>query len=194
MRTLSEWEVGAVVEELRRRGKKSKNARQNLIIFRLSCCCGLRRAEIAALELRDVLLSGQHSEIVVRRGKGGKRRIVPLGWSPGAVADLQRWCDERRAHGAHQGSPLICDVRKGSYGLRLDPNSIARRWRTGIKILGAVRRRQLSIHKGRHTFCSKAVRAKGLSATRDAAGHASVATTNIYLHAQDDDSSPVFHV
>ena len=194
MRTLSEWEVGAVVEELRRRGKRSKNARQNLVIFRLSCCCGLRRAEIAALELRDVLLAGQHSEIVVRRGKGGKRRIVPLGWSPQAVADVQRWCDERQRQGAQPHSPLVCDIRRGSVGLKLDPHSIARRWRTAIKILGAVRRRQLSIHKGRHTFCSVAVRARGLSATRDAAGHSSVATTNIYLHAQGDDGPPVFSV
>ena len=41
---LSRSEIGAVLADVKRRGKRrsSVNTRQNLVIFRLATCCGLR--------------------------------------------------------------------------------------------------------------------------------------------------------
>jgi integrase len=36
--------------------RRSMNARRNLVVFRLACCCGLRVSEIAQLCLDDVVL------------------------------------------------------------------------------------------------------------------------------------------
>ena len=49
---------------------------------------------------------------------------------------------------------------------------------------------QITIHHGRHSFCSHALGGgRTLAEVRDAAGHANVATTSIYTHVgvEDDD-------
>ena len=51
---------------------------------------------------------------------------------------------------------------------------------------------ELSIHAGRHSFCSHALAGgRNLIEVRDAAGHANVATTSAYLHAVHDDDDEV---
>ena len=61
---------------------RSPNARVNLILVRLSCCCGLRVSEIAGLQVADVRCEVSRPHLRIRRGasKGGRSRIVPLWW------------------------------------------------------------------------------------------------------------------
>jgi len=51
--------------------------------------------------------------------------------------------------------------------------------------------RELTIHHGRHTFCSHAAKLRTLVEVRDAAGHSNIATTSIYLHTVTDDDGEV---
>jgi len=44
-------EVLAALKDLRRRAKRGPSNKLNLTVFRLACCCGLRRSEIAGLLL-----------------------------------------------------------------------------------------------------------------------------------------------
>lgn len=53
--------------------------------------CGLRRAELAALALADY--DRENSTIIVRKGKGQKERVIPLGES--TVDALHGWLDMR---------------------------------------------------------------------------------------------------
>lgn len=200
---LTEEEIERVVKDLRRKGWSSKhprkNSRQNLAIFRLSCCYGLRRREIMGLRIKDLDWAGTDSRLFVPKiiAKGGKRsRAIWMRWAPGAMDDIREWCCERVEHGAQPNDTLICDLTPGRYGKPLSLTSIARRWRTAIKVLGPQRAKQLTCHKGRHTFCSTALKnGKSLPAVRDAAGHSSVKVTDIYLHAVDDpDAPPAFKV
>jgi integrase len=64
--------------------------------------------------------------------------------------------------------------------------------RTACKVLGLDRLRRLTIHHGRHTFVSHALAGgRTLAEVRQAAGHASLITTSVYLHiAVDDDAKP----
>ena len=204
MEILERGEIAEVVSDLRWRGherephKRSKNARQNLAVFRLSCCYGLRRQEISRLRLGDLNWAEGHATLRVTRwaAKGSKSRVVRLDWSPGAKVDLWRWCQERVSRGANASDLVICDLRPEYYGLGLDPTSIAKRWRTAIRILGPQRVEQLSVHQGRHTFVSHALASgRALPVVRDAAGHSSIAITDVYLHAIDDpELPPVFAV
>ena len=50
---------------------------------------------------------------------------------------------------------------------------------------------ELTIHHGRHTFCSHAAKLRTLVEVRDAAGHSNIATTSIYLHIVTDDDGEV---
>lgn len=189
---LTAEEISAVLAELKRLCRRSRTRvrhLRNLAIFRLSCCCGLRAKEIAGLNIGDVLTVGPLPVVIVRKditkGRQGKRRgrKVPLYIDAQTLADLAVWQALRLDAGAGPQDPFVCSLRQGSVGKRLTPKQAGRLWATAIKVLGA-RRRQLSIHKGRHTFISTCINAGvPLPLVRDWAGHNSIAMTETYIHA-----------
>jgi len=113
--------------------------------------------------------------LVVQRGKGGKRRVV--GVDAGTVALVGRWLEVRRKLGLPTGgAPLFCSLAGKpldlSYVRHLLPR-LARK--AGIE-------RRVHAHGLRHAFAVDLVRAGApLYVVRDALGHASVATTQVYL-------------
>lgn len=191
---LSSEEIAAVLAQLKRLGKRSANSSRNLIIFRLSCCCGLRRKEIVGLNLEDILVGGPKPAIRIRKGitKGRqgerKARVVPLWHDAGTLADIAAWHKRRQSQGANRDEPFVCGVTHGGLGHRFTPKQASMRWQSAIKILGPDRVRQLSIHKGRHT-CASHLHAAGvpLAAIRDWLGHRNISITDIYVHALDLD-------
>ena len=195
---LTRDEVELCVNDLHERRKSSKNAHANLAIFRLSCCLGLRRLEIAGLQMRDVVVEGARPFVTVRadntKGEDGKRRkrMVPLWWDRGTLRDLKEYYEMRLAMGATlQKDPFICSTRKGFEGNPVTVPKIAARWQTALRPLGRVRISRLSVHAGRRSFCSHALHAgRTLLEVRDAAGHSHVTTTNIYLYAIENEDAP----
>jgi integrase len=197
-------EVRLVLTDGERRAKRSPLVAQNLIIFRLAVCCGLRCAEIAGLELHDLRTQSDMPHIVIRKGnaKGRKPRKVPLAWYEGTWLALRAWKTRRLACGARPTDPVVCvrvaqpqhatgcvapaDIRSHP-GRRLLPVQVYRKFKVALKPLPAERREQLHTHSGRHTFASMAVRNHPLPAVREALGHASVATTSVYLHMDPAD-------
>jgi integrase len=190
-------EVLRILKDLKRRKKRSVSSFLNLTIFRLATCCGLRRKEIAGLRFSDLVLAGARPCIVVRKdntkGRQGKRRArkVPLWWDAGTLDDIKEWVAFRKTMGVTSSSPVVCGVSKANRGKPLTGDLLAKRWKAAIRCLGPDRVRQLSIHCGRHSFCSLSKRAGHSSIEiRDAVGHTREATTNIYLHAVESDSVP----
>jgi integrase len=199
-RLLYRDEVKKVLEHLHAKSRRLDRAKLHLAIFRLSCCCGLRCKEIAGLEMRDIRLEGPRPVIDVRKeitkGRDGKRkaRRVPLWWDAGTADDLRMWRDFRLKMGATTGiEPFLCSLRADHLGERLARGKIASHWGRAIAALGPERASQLSIHTGRHSFCSHALDAgRSAAEVRDAAGHSSVAITDIYLHALDSGAGDIF--
>ncbi len=66
---LTRTEMQAVLAELRRKAPRSKNTRLNLVIFRLSDCCGLRASETAQLQMADVRVELPRPHIRIRVGR-----------------------------------------------------------------------------------------------------------------------------
>jgi integrase len=190
-------EVLRIIKDLKRRKKRSRSSHLNLIVFRLSCCCGLRRAEIAGLKFTDLVLSGARPCILVRKdntkGQVDKRRArkVPLWWDAGTMEDILGWVEFRKKMGAKASDTIVCGVSTVNYGKPLTGLLLATRWKTAIRCLGTERVRQLSVHTGRHSYCSLS-KAAGHSSIeiRDAVGHVSEATTNQYLHAYEVENLP----
>jgi integrase len=190
-------EVLRILKDLKRRKKRSRSSHLNLIIFRLSCCCGLRRKEIAGLKFTDLVLVGPRPCIIVRKnntkGRAEKRRTrkVPLWWDAGTLSDLKEWVEFWKKMGAAASDPVVCGVSQVNHGKPLTGDLLAKRWKAAIRCLGPERVGQLSIHCGRHSFCSLS-KAAGHSSIeiRGAVGHASEATTNIYLHAVESEDIP----
>lgn len=180
-------EIKTVVKDLQRRALRSPNQRLNLVLFRLSACCGLRRVECRGLDLGDVKADGSHPVLVVRKAvtKGKRRaRIVPLDLDQGTLEDIRIWVQVRRAMGAEPGDPFLCSLKKETLGGRLAIRTLSKRWATAVKCLGPARAAQLATHSGRRSFGTHALRARySLAEVRDWLGHANVRTTNEYLYA-----------
>jgi site-specific recombinase XerD len=134
--------------------------------------CGLRIGEARGLAVKD--FDPDSGTLVVQRGKGGKRRVV--GVDAGTVALVSRWLEVRQKRGIPGGGPLFCSLAGGpldlSYVRHLMPR-LARK--AGIE-------RRVHAHGLRHAFAVDLVRSGApFYVVRDALGHASVATTQVYL-------------
>ena len=199
VRQLHPIEVQNVLAHLRPKAAGDTWARCDLIIFRLSCCCGLRVKEIVGLDMYDLRLDAIRPNIIVRgevskkvRAKRGGQRVtvnpaarsVPLHESPETLADLRRWKEYRAEIGAGLRDPFVCCLSRPRRGQRLSRDGAKRRWENAVKCLGPERARELSVHTGRRTYGS-ILQAAGrtLVEIRDAMGHTNVATTDQYLHS-----------
>lgn len=147
-----------------------------MLMLRLAAEAGLRRAEIAAVRVRDVVDSSGGPALIVK-GKGGKTRTVPLS---GELAALVR-------RGAAGHTPELAATGTGGYlfpapgGGHLTPGHV------GVLITRALPP-GWSTHKLRHRFATRAYRgSRNLRATQVLLGHASIATTERYTAVDDDE-------
>lgn len=169
----------------------SQSMLRRRVTFRLSCCCGLRRCEIAGVNLNDFTTEGPRPVIRIRKeiAKNKKARLVPLWWDSGTLADLKLWKNERTWKGAAASDPFLT-TRKGD---RPSESQVYRYWKACLKPLHEERRKQLPCHAGRHSFATHALLSgRSLMEVRDALGHSSIQTTSIYAHAIPTDVRDIF--
>jgi integrase/recombinase XerC len=137
-------------------------------ILELFYSSGLRLAELAALDVRDI---DPYNETVRVLGKGSKERIVPVG-EP-ALEAIQQY----RARAQVQTGPLFLSKLRR----RLGASAI---WSLVKKYL---RLAQIPVpaspHKLRHSFATHLLDAGAdLRSVQSLLGHASLSTTQIYTH------------
>jgi len=156
IRTLSRRTVAAVLREAR-------HSPRDTALITLLAQTGLRISEALALTWGDVEIRERSGQVVVRQGKGGKRRAVPLNLT--ARQALASW---REAQGETPG--LVFPVTARGFEKAL--TRYARRARVEGKV---------TPHMFRHTFAKGLVDA-GVSLDRVAAlaGHSSLNTTARY--------------
>lgn len=96
----------------------SKAGYRNAALLSVGYACGLRRAELAGLDMED--FSDDNKTLTIRAGKGNKERIVPL--EGGALAALQDWLHVR----GDDDGPIFVRIRKGDNvtDIRLTPEGI----------------------------------------------------------------------
>lgn len=139
---------------------------------------GIRVSELLALEDSD--LSRSEHAILIRRGKGGKRRVVLMddwGWH-----ELDRWLDIRQQF---PPGPIICLVRGHGAGGRMADADLRRQLRLARD--RANLRRRVYPHGFRHTFSAEFHReTKDLVALQRQLGHSSPTITSVYLRGIDD--------
>jgi integrase/recombinase XerD len=193
-KVLTKSEIRRVLAEIQRK-RRSVNTRQNGIIFRLATCCGLRVSEIVGITLNNVKLEGgrPHIHVPANIAKRKKARKVPLWWDAATLAAMSDWKRFRSIQaGTSLVSPFVCSQSSSTRGKPLSRRNAQNRWKAAIKVLGKERAASLSIHCGRHSYCSHALAGgRNLVEVRDSAGHSNVSTTSIYLHVAQDDSDKV---
>jgi site-specific recombinase XerD len=132
------------------RGKRFTDRRDEAIV-RLLAETGIRAGEVVAMTVADVDLT--RGLAVVRRGKGGKGRIVPFGAQTAAAID--RYLRARRTHRLADSGPLWLGADNwrtlGYHGLHRTLKERAEM--AGIK--------GFHPHKMRHTAATRWLRAGG---------------------------------
>lgn len=143
-------------------------------ILCLAAFAGLRAAEVADLDWRNVYLSGPEPTLRVV-GKGSKERIIDLSLS--MVRILERLPDRR--------GPVIRrgDGKPG----RNTPNTISQVAIRHLRSCGI----NASLHWGRHRAITVVCRIGGLRVAQEFAGHASASTTGGYAAVARRDLRPV---
>jgi len=147
---------------------RSFTGRRNRTLLVLLWRCGLRLSEALTLEPRDVDL--RRGTLHVRSGKGGRSRYVGLDGRAGA--EVEAWLRWRPA----DAPTLICTTR----GTPVQPAYVRNLLRRLAREAGVQGR--VYPHGLRHLFAvSLAEEGADLMLIRDALGHASAATTDLYL-------------
>ena len=153
---------------------------RNRAILVLAWRSGMRLGEILALRPKDVDL--ERGTARIQRGKGDRFRVVAL--DAGTVAVVGRWLEVRRSLSVPSRAPLICTLRgtaiRQDYVRHLLPR-LARR--AGID-------KRVHAHGLRHAFAVELDReGLSLSSIGTLLGHASAATTAIYLRRHGADAA-----
>lgn len=150
-------------------------------IIRVFLDCGLRAAELINLRHRDVDLAT--GRLWVRQGKGSKDR--GLWFNGGTRAALEAWLAVKPSSSSiHPPSSTLftsLDGRRPLCGRWL------RRFVTRLGVQAGIEK-HVHLHLLRHCFaCRLLSESKNLFLVSKALGHASVATTQIYLHLVDSE-------
>lgn len=133
---------------------------RTLLMARLACEAGLRRAEVAKVHSRDLLSGVDGAELIVH-GKGGKQRIVPI--TPSLAAAI-------RAAAPRDSGYLF----PGQIDGHISPDRVGH-------LVSRAMPPGWSMHKLRHRYATRGYAGTGnLRAVQEALGHASVATTQRY--------------
>jgi integrase/recombinase XerC len=147
----------------------------SMVLFLLHT--GLRLSEAVQLRLSDVQISERKGSVLVRHGKGGKQRSVPLNTE--ARKALQEWITVRTPN------EFLWIVVEGTQTKALSGRTVQRvlgRYGRDAKI------EELTPHVCRHTFAKNLVDHEiGLEKVATLLGHSSLNTTRIYITPSERD-------
>lgn len=146
-----------------------KRERDRLLLA-LFAYAGLRRAELLGLDWEDVDLARRL--LRVRRGKGGRMRVVPI--HPALVPLFVAYLNAGERIG--QGPLLV-----GTQGRRLSAGILAQTFKRYAKAAGLTERKRVTPHTLRHVFASELLRAgANLRQIQELLGHKHLDSTQRY--------------
>jgi integrase/recombinase XerD len=146
-------------------------------MLHLMYASGLRVSELCALRMADIDLQ---RGLVAPRGKGGKRRLVPVGEV--ALDLVIRYLREVRAKRAGAEETLLFVSPRGGAFTREGFWKVVRRCAVDAGVVPLP-----SPHKLRHSFATHLLRGGAdLRAVQAMLGHADLGTTEIYTHVAQD--------
>jgi integrase/recombinase XerC len=183
--------AAAVVEAPTAGDADSPGALRDRAMFEVMYGAGLRVSECCSLDRDDVDRDryGEGCLLRVRRGKGGKDRLVPLGRT--ALAALDRYLTDGRPRLAHPKSgrqdPAALFLNR--HGGRLTPRSVQRHLARAAITAGA----EATPHALRHSFATHLLDGGAdLRSIQELLGHASLSSTQVYTRVSLDHLMKVY--
>jgi integrase/recombinase XerC len=146
-----------------RRAVSLARPKMRLMIL-LGAFCGLRCQEIAGLFWSDLQATGGEATLLIREGKGGKERVVPV---PGVVLEAMV------AFGRRRSGPLFYGVDAA----QISANSVSRSLNRFFERNGL----DFTAHQLRHRYGTTAyMLTKDIRLVQELLGHSSPTTTARY--------------
>ncbi len=161
---------------------RDRYAVRNAAILETLLATGLRVSELCSLVLADLFLDSGSAHVLVRRGKGGKSRLIAI--SVGLAAYLSQFLKWKVSVGeaVDAGSPVFMSERRG----KMHRSAVHRVWKTALK--GARLPTRHGVHATRHSYAVEIYRkTKDLRLTQRQLGHSSPVVTQVYASLLDDD-------
>jgi len=166
-----------VIAILRRPDVRTDRGARDAAMLNLLYACGVRVSELCGLKLADL---DRERGVLSVRGKGGKRRLVPIGEVALALVD------------AYTGGPRARRAKAAQTTLFLSPSGRPLTRQAVWKIIkryarAAGVRAPVSPHKMRHSFATHLLQGGAdLRAVQAMLGHADLGTTEIYTQVAKD--------
>jgi len=162
--------------------KTSPKGYRDRAILRVLCFTGIRVSELCALDLADIKNSDA-PQLLVRGGKGGKRRHVPLGGKELDV--LQDWIDVRERLVDEGNQALFITMDNRTKGKRLGARGVRSQVDRYLRTAG-LKQPGRSCHSLRHSMAVWLLDAGvPTEAIADLLGHSSIAVTAVYAKVAD---------
>ncbi|MGZ8223579.1 MAG: tyrosine recombinase XerC [Methylobacter sp.] len=156
---------------------------RDVAMFELFYSSGLRLSELTALNLNDLDLPD--NSLIVRTGKGGKSRVLPIGSK--AVTAIENWLLQRSQRSLPSEPALFISTR----GRRLGQRNIQLRLQQWCKKKAIAE--HIHPHMLRHSFASHLLESShDLRAVQELLGHSNISTTQIYTHLDFQHLSEIY--
>jgi integrase/recombinase XerD len=156
---------------------RATTTRRDRVLLMTALYMGLRVGELCSLQVPRLDFAG--AQLWVREGKGQKDRCLPIPRK--LLGPLRGWVGTRT-------EGYVFPSRQG--GGRMTERAVqllVKRLAVKAGLRAATEPRRCTPHKFRHAFASRMLdRGSDIVAVRDALGHASVATTQIYTHVSNE--------
>jgi integrase/recombinase XerC/integrase/recombinase XerD len=145
---------------------------RDMAIIQMMLQAGLRVEEVSNLEIKDVTINCKSGQVIVRQGKRGKYREVPL--NKDLRDSLKEYLEVRKDHKYGGSNHLFVSERS--------PNMTTRAIQHLVEEFGyRAKIEGLSCHQLRHSFCHNLILAgTGIEKVAMLAGHASLESTRVY--------------
>jgi site-specific recombinase XerD len=169
--------VEEIIAVMRAAGKSDSGVRLRALVV-VMWRAGLRISE--ALALAETDLDSRRGAVLVRRGKGGKRREV--GMDDWAWDQLAPWLEVRRSMPV---GALFCVLRSPTRGRPWSASGVRSQLRRVANVAGV--RRRFAPHQLRHAHAVEMAReGVPLLVIQRQLGHANLGITSIYLQGIDN--------
>lgn len=155
---------------LKNPGKSILTLKRNLALFHVLLFCGLRKEELALLQIRDVDLNKRILIVRKETSKSGRTRFLPI--HSQAIMHLKDYLNERKKY----QTPYLFvsstkDEQLGYAGLNYFVNQL--RYRSGVRF---------HLHQLRHTFAVNFLKSSNnVVKLKQLLGHTNISMTMLYV-------------
>lgn len=159
-------------EEIKILYKNTQNSTERTILH-LCYGCGLRRTEVELLDVKDVNL--EQKLLFIRKGKGKKRRVIPL--TESIVKDFKDYFLETQTIRKEKEESFLINKN----GSKMKGDNVYDLFKKILKRTQSLKPENYCLHSLRHSIATHLLENEmSIEMVRDFLGHSQLGTTQVY--------------